>query len=406
MGRIKHQIIRLKVVSLLLIYVSNSYGFSRFSGRSEGFCRSYYGVALGYETCGWNPALLAVSPKYSFNIATIGLEYNANLRISDYTRLMKGIYLTEEDKRMFHKGENLDFCGNAQAISFSYKNIGVMSCIYTHQSFRLSKDVIDLLLRGNEIDRTYSLGGVQGKSDIGFSIVVSGAQAFGEKDIFTLGGGIKYIYGIAYEDIYSSSGYLRTTFYEADEPKISGEGKIIRRSAKKGYGLGIDLGVYYTVHNYFMSASITNAFSQIMWNIAPKIIVDSFVLEPVDLETFDPKESLKWGRATYKKSFSTSFEPFIDFSGGIKKERFCISGGTGLGYPHILSIGSEISYKSIFLRGGSSIERRRVWIGLGIGWVKKSFHLDIGIRWSSLSRFSGSISASIIPLPKSITKRL
>lgn len=393
----------MKKIALLVSLVGfNVYGFSRFSGRGEGVCRSYSGLALGYEACGWNPAMLGVSPDYSFNIMTIGLEYNSNLRFSDYMRIINGVHFSERDKEMFSEGEELEFLGSAQVVSFSYRDIGVMSSAYTHQSFTIPKDVVDLLFWGNEIDRTYSLENIRGKSEMGFGIVLSGARVFGEGENFMLGGGFKYIYGISYTDICNSSGYLRTEFYSSDEPKIYGEGEIVSRTAEGGFGLGMDLGAYYKLHNYFISVSVINAFSEMIWDIGARTVKASFKLSPVDLETFDPNSSLKWEETEYKKPFTTTFEPRIDFSAGLNKEQFCITGGTG--YPRLFSIGGEVSYGVIVLRSGISVEDKRLWFGGGIGVIKRVLHLDIGLRGNSSSHFSGSLSVSVIPEKRAVRR--
>ncbi|MBI4722502.1 MAG: conjugal transfer protein TraF [Candidatus Stahlbacteria bacterium] len=366
-----------------------------FSGRGEGFCRAYSVFAVGYEACGWNPATLVLAPDYSFNIATIGLEYNANLRFSDYMRLSELGYWSESDKEPLRNGEDLDFLGSAQAISFSYKNVGVMSYIYSHQAMTLPEEVASLIFWGNEVDSTYSLKGINGRSEIGLTTVLSAAHNIGGKDKIALGGSVKYIYGISYMGIDKSTGYLRTEFYSSDTPKIYGDGKIVSHYAEGGYGLGIDLGAFYTAGNYSLGVSILNVFSQMIWDADAKTVEANFKLDPVDMETFDPETDLVWETVEQVGAFSTVFEPQIDLSVGVKRQKFCLTVGSG--YPRLFSIGGEMNYGVLLLRGGCSFEDKRLWMGFGVGVKRNALHIDTGIRLHSTSHLSGGLSISVIP---------
>ena len=380
----------------LIVYGSGLYGFISLSGRGEGLCRSYSGLALGYEACGWNPATLALAPQYSFNIATIGLEYNSNLSFSDYTRIMEGMHFTDEDKRMFSLGEELNFFGNAQAVSLSYKNFGLMTYAYSHQYLNIPEDITSLIFWGNELDKEYSFKNIDAKSDIGFEVILSGAYALGGLNKhFSFGGSLKYIQGISYMDICESDGKLTTTFYSTDEPKISGWGEIISRSAEGGRGLGADIGVLYTFGRYFVSLSAMDVFSEVTWDIRPKKTVASFKLDPVDLETFDPDTNLIWETNEYTETFTTFLDPNVDLNIGLKKEYFSVV--VGCGYPRIFSLGAESHYRFLVFRSGVSIEDNRPWGSFGIGVIKNLFHLDIGIRMNSSSHISAGFSAYIIP---------
>jgi hypothetical protein len=387
---------KIGIAFIVFLFAANSHALTSFGGREEGFCRSYGSMALGYEACGWNPANLAVSPHYTFNIASIGLEYNSNLRLSDYERLMQGPELKKGDKDILKNGEKLDFSAGAQALSLSYRNFGFMSYVYSAQSLNVPEDVASLIFLGNELDRTYSFEEIKGKSEVGLVVSISGAHAFEMNGKFALGGGLKYVYGISCVEICHSSGSLTTTFFDTSEAtRIFGDGDFQYQSADGGYGVGVDLGALYTHDNYFVGVSVINAFSEIVWDVHPRKMTASFKLDPVDIETFDPETSFDWQQKEETESFSTSFEPRVDLSVGLKKERFLIAVGSG--YPTLFSIGTETSYGAFLLRGGCAYEDKKVWIGLGLGLVKNVMHLDIGIRLHTTSHISGGLSISVVP---------
>jgi hypothetical protein len=395
LSRLEMRSQKIGIAFVVFLFAASSHALTYFGGREEGFCRSYGAMARGYEACGWNPANLAISPRYTFNIATIGLEYNSNLRLSDYERLMQGPELNKGDKELFKNGEELDFSAGAQALSLSYKNFGFMSYVYSTQSLNVPKDVASLIFWGNELDRTYSLADIRGKSEVGFVVSLSGAHAFEMNGKFALGGGLKYVRGISCMEICHSSGSLTTTFHGSDEPQIFGDGEFQYRYADGGYGVGVDVGALYTRDNYFVGLAMINVFSETIWDVRPRKATASFELDPVDLETFDPETSFDWEQTEETEAFSTSFEPRVDVSAGLRKKRYLITASSG--YPTLFSIGSETSYGAFLLRAGCAYERRKVWIGLGLGLVKNALHLDIGMRLHTTSHISAGLSISVVP---------
>jgi hypothetical protein len=270
-----------------------------------------------------------------------------------------------------------------------------MSYIYSKNSLDLPDDITHLIFWGNEVDSTYSFKGIRGSREMGVAVVLSGGYMWKEIENFAFGAGIKYLYGISYMGISDSYGHLTTTFYESDNPKIYGEGGIVYEYADGGYGLGIDLGLLYFRGNFTFSLSIINAFAEMVWHENARRVETRFKLSPMDLETFDPQTSLKWSTEETGDRFITYPEPHFNANIAIKKEHMWVTLGTG--YPQLLSAGIELTYGVIALRSGGALVEGKPWVGVGIGILKKGLHLDLGIRASSSSHFSGAFSFLIIP---------
>ncbi len=383
-----------------------------FSGRSEGLGRSYSAIATGFDAVSCNPANLAISPDFSFNILTLGFEYNSNLSIAEYMSLYSKGYFNDTDKKMFDNGEKLNILGSAQAFSFSFKNFALAAYAYTDNKVNIPQDVTDILFWGNkDLDRVYSLENIEGNNETGFAVAFSGARKLERRGNFSLGGTIRYLHGISYLSASDSYGSLTTTFYSADETKIYGNGGMKTKYAEGGYGVGADFGMIYFSENCNIGVSIINLFSVMTWDKGVVQSDMSFELDSVDLETFDVDSSLEWEEDTNDGPFILHPKPIFRIGGAMKKKGLLIT--SEFGYPQLFAIGIEypslwvehseekIKYPShlIVLRGGMTFTDSRFWFGFGIGLGIRPvpINLDIGIRMSSASHISGAISISVIP---------
>ncbi|MCK4307489.1 hypothetical protein KAW50_04600 [candidate division WOR-3 bacterium] len=379
-----------------------------FSGRAEGLGRSYSAIATGFDAVFWNPANIAISPNFSFNIATLGVEYNSNLTTSEYMKLYNKEHFNDNDKEMFANGEKLNVMGSAQAFSFSFKNFAVATYAYSNNKFNLPKDVTDLYFWGNEIDRTYSLEDIEGKSETGLAVALSFARKLERSGSFAIGGTIKYLHGISYLDVYDSRGSLTTTFYSTEKTEIYGQGSLASRLAQGGYGIAADFGLIHLTESYNFSVSVINLFSAMTWHKNATKINADFTLDSIDFEHFD--WDLPWNESTTEGPFVTHLDPIFRLGGAFKRKLLLIT--SEVGYPQLFSIGiefpslthidfspPEIKYPShiVVFRGGMTFVDSRVWFGCGIGVGIKPINIDIGIRMSSLSHISGALSISVVP---------
>jgi hypothetical protein len=364
--------------------------FSNFSGRGEGLAGSYSALASGFDAVFYNPANLAISPNFSFNISTLGIEYNSNLSLGEYIKIYNKRYINEQDKKMFDEGENLGITGTAQAISFSFKNFAFVTYPYTKNEFKIPTDITDLIFWGNERNREYSFEGVKGESEIGFAAAFSMAWPPQKWKNFAFGTTIKYFQGFYYMKILDSHGSLTTVFNDmSEETEIHGNGELVYRKADSGYGLGLDFGMLYSFKNYNIGLSVIDAYSGMVWDKGTKAEA-SFVLDSTDVGSFDPESTFKWKEKKYEEHFVTHSNPTIRLGGALKGEKVALS--SEVGYPQLFSIGIERLYPLIILRVGMAFVDSRCWYGCGLGIRRGLLNLDIGMRVSSPSHISGALS--------------
>ncbi|MDD2890100.1 MAG: DUF5723 family protein [bacterium] len=398
---------KIKWLLYITILLSNSaYAMLNFSGRGEGLSRTYSVFASGFDAVAWNPANLILSPKFSFNILSIGMEYSSNLSVGDWIKIASHGYFNDEDKKIFQNGLSFGACGGAQAISFSWKNIAFTSCLITKNAGEIPSDFTKMIFWGNipEIDSVYSFNGTQGVSEIALDVGVSAAQLIAS-DNFAIGATIKYLEGFSYMDAKLDGG-LKTTFDTTDiaaSTIISGNGSAVLRYAEGGTGFGVDIGALYFNKDYNMGISVINILSGMEWLENPAIDSLTFTVKPTDLEHFDPDTSVKWDTTTITgRSFSTREDMSVKLGCSINKKTMNVA--AEIGYPQWFGMGAEIPYKAVVFRTGvglvKAISKSNLWIGLGIGTKFKLLHADIGVRVSPTTSMSAALGLTILPEEK------
>lgn len=276
-----------------------------FSARSEGLgdtqtralslSQAYTALARGPETVFWNPANLALrgGPRFQWEVLNAGLSliaenngfsvktYNDNF--TDADRL-----ITEADKDKI-LGDipaaglriNLDLDPRfALGIPFNGGVAfpmawGLSSAITlglsTGFEAEIPKDMIELMLKGNDFNKPYDIADWDGAGWGVFSFNWAAAKPWmpGQLkpylDEFTVGGTFKVLSG-GYGETQRSGGTLLVEPQGADL-----DFNMITRAAG-GYGLGLDLGVAGVTKDRKLtfSAGLLNFLDYMSWGISPK----------------------------------------------------------------------------------------------------------------------------------------
>lgn len=395
---------KLTLLFFALLFAVPSHALLNFSGRGEGFCRSYSIFSSGFDAVEWNPANLAIAPRYSFNILTLGIEYSSNLGLADIQKIYTEGHFNDDEKEIFRNGISLSAYGGAQAVSFSWKNMAFTSYLQTVNTFEVPSELAELVFWGNKYEvneGVYNVGGTKASSEVSLAVGLSGGQMMAT-DNFAAGATLKYFEGFFYTDA-NLDGELVTKFPASSPEDTSstlmyGNGTGVLRRAEGGTGFGIDVGVLYFTQNYSMGISVVNLLSSMEWLENPRIDSVTFLLDTTDLEHFKVDTSLVWDTTgTVNTSFSTKQEPRIRIGLGIMKKR--VNTSVELGYPQLIAVGAEFPFEYVSLRTGIGLvqPKSKVWIGLGVGTQIKLLHFDLGARMTSTTGFSFALSLTILP---------
>ncbi len=349
------------------------YGQSGISNaRSVAMGGAYTALARGVESPSWNPANLALSGenKYHFNLVSLGFDLSNNSFNKSQYDLYNGKYLTSEDKRsilanMPAEGLRFDLATEVQALGLAFGPLALNASGFAVSDLTLSKEIVDLVLNGNEFNRVYNIGDTGGEGWAASSFGVSlGLAIIKNADFeFAVGGSVKYLRGFAYAKVKEA-----TTTMSSNFDGIQTQGRVVIDRAFGGSGFAIDAGVAARKGNWSLSLGLSNFSNYITWNqetksfiyefsadsVSVERIADSDIdsifidsAETVAIEPFTTKlpAELRFGfaRATKRFTFGVDFRKAFKQAPGVStKPRFAL--GTEFRLIHFLPLRSGVSF--------------------------------------------------------------
>jgi hypothetical protein len=333
--------------------------FGMSNARSLGMGSAYSAIARGVEAPSWNPANLGLSGrrKYNFNLFSLGFGLGNDSFNKKQYDLYNGAYLTSQDKQDIlnaipNEGMGFEVSSEVQALGLSVGSFAFTASGLVASDMRLSKDIVDLALNGNDVDRTYDIGATDGE---GWG-VSSFALSFGMPltiapfKEFSVGLSAKYLHGLAYGKVVEASSEVITNI-----DGLHADGQVIIDRSFGGSGFGLDLGVAANVTDHIsIGASMANLIGKVNWTKDTKrftynfradsisvqklsdMDLDSAVVdtdEEVDIDPFSSSlpRHLRFGLARTGKRLSVGF----DYLQGFGK-------GAGAGTKPLFSLGTEL----------------------------------------------------------------
>jgi hypothetical protein len=265
------------------------YGQSGISNaRSVAMGGAYTAIARGIESPSWNPANLALSGKnkYHFNLVSLGLGLNNNSFDKNQYGLYNGKYLTSEDKQNIlasipTEGLRFDLGTEVQALGLAFGPLALNATGFAVSDLTLSKEIVDLVLNGNEFDRVYNIGDTGGEGWAASSFGVSlGVPIIKNANFeFAVGGSVKYLRGFAYAKVKEA-----TTTMSSNFDGIQTNGRVVIDRAFGGSGFAIDAGAAARKGNWSLSLGLSNFSNYITWNQETKSFIYEFSADSVSVE--------------------------------------------------------------------------------------------------------------------------
>lgn len=334
--------------------------------RSVAMGGAYTALARGVDAPAWNPANLALksTKKYDFNLISFGFGFHNNSFNKSHYDLYNGSYLTEQDKQDIlasipAEGLRGNFDTEVQAFGLCFGNVALTASALGSSDFLLSKDIADLVLNGNQLDRVYEIGATDGEGYGVSSVALSVGIPVSQK--FAIGVSAKYLRGLVYGKVVQASSASYT-----DIDGLHGSGRVVIDHALGGNGLGLDLGAAASLNSsWTLSLSLANAINSIKWSNETRRFTYTFTVdslsvekiedadidsvyrdsdETVDIESFSsslpPQLRIGLGRVGKRLSFA------FDYEQGLKK-------GVGISTTPRVAFGTELRLIGFLpLRGG------------------------------------------------------
>ncbi len=286
-------------------------------------------TTIGYDAVLHNPANLALKENsdYSIRLASINLfAINNILTFDSYNQYFTGDSpMNDQDRNgIFKKVPNngLSFYGNLNygSLDFSLRNFGFAFRRIDLLSLNLSKQLIDLVLFGNQLYRTYDLNNfsLDNLSYYSFNFAFALPVIKKKNHYAIIGIGLKYLLGDDIKLTEEISGNLYSNEYY-----LQGDVTWQRRTATDGYGWAADLGGTYEFKNYRFSLALLNLTSGILWNRNTQINIKSALLDSFSVYQVIKSDSLDIVYQTQDSSYSiesfkTKLPTYLTFGTGWK----------------------------------------------------------------------------------------
>lgn len=227
------------------------------------------GTIVGEVPWVYNPAVLGTREDgtWSFDLVRANASIGNNAFDLDLYEEYNGAFLTDEDKQKIldrMSGDQAKLAAQIAAEALSFRRGAVGFCV---RSFGggdggLDQDFADLILYGNELDRTYKFlnsGSVLAYTSFGLS---HGRPAgmLAEWDV-SLGGSIRYVLGLGGAEVMESRGETVTEI-----TGVNGWSEtLIRRSEGTGSSVAFDFGAWAVRDRWELQLAINDIGPGIGW---------------------------------------------------------------------------------------------------------------------------------------------
>ncbi len=225
----------------------------------------------------------------NFNVPLGPYPTYSTLRFSDWNRYIYENEKLDEEEKLELLGKipksGYDLFLNSEFELFRiilapyFVSLGLRGGVRGH----LPKDLIDLVLRGNDFEREYSIGGLNTEGILGTELSIGRAFKFNLGDWVTFSFvSLKGFWGLSHFHLKTTDGSL-TTDYEG----VSSYLRAVRRESYGGIGILTDLGFkFYPSNRFSIGLFVEDVGPGIYWYRDSKEEIVSTSLEKVQLVDF------------------------------------------------------------------------------------------------------------------------
>lgn len=263
------------------------------SARQYALGGAYSAVARGAEALFLNPANLGFTQEKKFSINFIGL--GAELSNNTLSHLMYqkfvGTYLDADEideilDEIPASGLNINSNAKIQGLSIGIGSFAFGIRGFSNYSSYFSREIFELVLMGNELNRVYKFDPIKGD---GITAAEIGA-AFGQSFKFdqtaingmAFGLMVRYLHGFSYARVTESEFYTRTT-----AAAIEGLGHLSMKYAEGGNGFSATSAISFElVNDWTVSFVLHNPLSEMVWDDQAKVVTYDFQIDKNNIEAF------------------------------------------------------------------------------------------------------------------------
>jgi hypothetical protein len=326
---------------------------------------------------------------------------NNSLSLSDYNGYT-GSTLSEKDKanildKIPRYGLSVDGEAVVTALAVAYKEYALVFSGLGAGHGDFSKDYFDLLLYGNELDRTYSIEDTEGEAYLTSVLSLSGSRIIrrGAADTLSVGLTLKWLRGFLYGGSSEMEGGVA---FHSDGFTAAGTASGLK--SEGGSGFAFDFGASYRVGSWIHSVSFLN-IGDIKWDQEVEKKIFTFQADSVMI--YDDRDTLfDIGSDTtiYGGSFksklpskmvlATTWKTAPRWTLGVAWEQGFRDGPAVSKSPYLALGGEYYPTWWLTLRSGLGLGGSRgVFGSLGFGLVFSDFSLDFALANRGIFKAKG-----------------
>ena len=363
--------------------------------RSVGMADNALPLAFGMEALTENPAALGVRKAGSWELqlfnASTAIGSNA-LGFGDY-RLYNGATLSDADKasilgKIPTGGWRLGAQAEVSAAAVRIGPFGARLSGYAAGRGNLDREILELLLYGNQQDRLYTSKLNSGEALAAAELSLSGAARLWQRPTASLYGGltVRLIRGLYYAQLHQTEGSLVAEF-----TGVSGSGHASATTAEGGNGIAVDWGALLTLSPRFtVGLVLDNAPGLVRWSTNAQTKQYDVTFDGITADNFEDSLWVDNESTTSIPSFGRSLPMRLRLGVGRTGAKLQTTAVATFGFSNRLTVsstpefglGAEYSPVSFFpLRAGLTIGGLDGFsTGLGGGVFLGAFHLELGLR--------------------------
>jgi len=253
--------IHLLILFQILGLWANNANYLVLSGTNTVFSR-------GVDAILYNPANLSLDKGFSMRVISPSFAvFNSSFSLSNYNYYSSGVFLEEADKKRImnsipNTGLALLVNTNITGFEFSSGGFAFSARALGFGKVTIPKIFFDLMLWGNELDKVYQFEKMDEAAVAFLSFTSSYGRMLGINGRnLSLGGGVRYIYGLYTAYISEANLHLLTSKYALD-----GDGFLKYRTGQGGGGFAFDFGLSTEISDVArVGFSLLNVNTGINW---------------------------------------------------------------------------------------------------------------------------------------------
>ena len=260
-------------------------------------------LPAGYEAVSQNPAALTLpgQPVATLEYLRIRLHLtSSSLTLADCRDyLYRQSFLGEADKQRLldHVGQGplrLGLDEDLQLLHGQYRSSGVAADYQLLENAFLPRDMCELALRGNELNRVYKLDGFGSDTmsvlrvTVAHGILVRTHSTVPWLDTIRVGLGLSWLHGLRYSGVTASTGELLTTAYT-----MTGFVHQVQVQANGGDGFGLTVGGSLPLgRRLHLDLVLRDPIGIIFWYNNSRVREVSYELKSLDVPVFIREQRL------------------------------------------------------------------------------------------------------------------